>query len=257
MADPAETPSPVDIVPVSGLAAAPEGLQVASPEFKGKAITWLGDPQRFGLNIPIVIPAETARFNDENEFLLNSEIHAFPVEGVPRIQPALRVTFARLDNPAKLSSAARAAFQLKWEAQVGAVPAAMWGKALSESEQLSPGNETVPGITSMSLAPQVFAPAESLPVKVKDLLFHLIPTEARYWEAVTIPQRTFDWQRDNPFKTIGSSPARDTMLRALVDLHLVPPDANAQIDVRNLTEDQPSFMVNPLLCSLGAAEAVA
>ncbi len=260
LAEPEQARLPLEIAPVSGTTPAPAGLAVASPEFKGKSIDWIGDPQRFRLNIPTVIPAEVARFNDEKEFLLNSPIHAFPVQGVPRIQPALRVTFTRLDNPARVSSTTRQAFQLQWTAHTGAVPAALWGQAMSPAQQLAGGNETVPGITHMSLAPQVFAPGQSLAVDVKDLLFHVITTEGRYWESVAIPQRTFDWERDNPFDTINTQKVRDArqeMLRALAELDLVPQDADAMIDVRNLRKDQPAFMVNPLLCSLGAAEAAA
>jgi hypothetical protein len=256
VAEPEKERFPLEIVPVGGISDAPAGLEVTSPQFKGKPITWIGDPQRFRFNIPTVIPAEVARFNDEKEFLLNSPIHAFPVQGVPRIQPELRVTFTRLDNPAAISSATRSAFQLQWTAHKGAVPAALWGQALTPAQQLASGNETVPGITHMSFVPEVFAPAESLPIDVKDLLFHVIKTEERHWESVTIPQSTFDWKSDNPFKTIKTSKAREEMLRALARLDLVPQNADAWIDVRNLREDQPAFMVNPLLCSLGAAEVV-
>jgi hypothetical protein len=88
----------------------------------------------------------------------------------------------------------------------------------------------------------------------------VISTKGLEWEPVQIPQHIFDWEDFNPFKTINEPAVRSARKEMLDDLSrcsLIPQDAAESIDVRNVREEQPCFMVDPVLCSLGTAETAA
>ena len=252
-----ENPSPLDFVPLNGISPAP-GLTLSG----GRVINWIADPQRFELNITTAIPAEVARFNDKLGFPLGSAIHAQPLEGSPHIAPALTVKLERVGALGKIDRASGNLFPMQWTAHIGAVPAALWGEHQDpdKPDDLSGSNETVPGITHISLVPEVVPPGKSLPVKIEILLFRVISTKGLEWEPVQIPQHIFDWEDFNPFKTINEPAVRSARKEMLDDLSrcsLIPQDAAESIDVRNVREEQPCFMVDPVLCSLGTAETAA
>ena len=211
------------------------------------------------MNITTAIPAEFARFNEEPTFPLGSAIHAQPLDGSPRIAPALTLKLARVDALGEMDRASENLFLMKWTAHIGAVPAALWGEQ-QDPKDLSGRNEMVPGITHISLVPEVLAQGKSLPVKIEILLFRVIATDDLRWEPVEIPQHVFKWDDFNPFKTINEPAvrsARKDMLDALSRCGLIPQDAAESIDVRNVREEQPCFMVDPVLCSLGTADTAA
>lgn len=247
-------PSPLDFVPLNGISPAP-GLTLPG----GRAINWLADPQRFELNITTAIPAEVAHFNNDSQHPPGLSIHAQPLEGTPRIAPVLTVKLERVGALGKIDRSTGDLFSMKWTARIGAVPAALWG-GHKKPDDVSDTNETVPGITHISLVPKVPEQGESLPVKVEILLFRVISTKDLEWEPIEIPQHVFEWKDFNPFKTINEpavSSARKNMLDALSKCGLIPEDAAEKIDVSNVREEQPCFMVDPVLCSLGTAETAA
>ncbi|MGD0735477.1 MAG: DUF6603 domain-containing protein [Terracidiphilus sp.] len=247
-------PSPLDFVPLNGISPAP-GLTLHG----GPVINWLADPQRFELNITTAIPAEVAHFNNDSEHPPGLAIHAQLLEGTPHIAPVLTVKVERVGALGKVDLASGSLFQMKWTARIGAVPAALWG-GHKEPDDVSDTKETIPGITHISLVPTVPEQGQSLPINVEILLFRVISTKDIEWEPVKIPQHVYDWKDFNPFKTITEPAvvnARKNMLDALSKCGLVPEDAAEKIDVSNVREEQPCFMVDPVLCSLGTAETAA
>jgi hypothetical protein len=252
LAEPA--PLPLDVVPLSGTSAAPAGLKISGGDFDGKQVDWLADPQNIELKVATAIPAETAGFN-ATELARAEKIYAHPLEGLPHIEPELRVTLTRADRKNAAAPASRP-FEVEAEAHVSAVPAALWGGIVKPGTELSGRDENVRGVTHVSLTPKTFEPHESLPVDTDVLLSSRIATEDRTWHKVQIPTRRFAWETYNPYATIASQPvanARNTMLDALQRLDFVPADSKETVDVRNVREGQPCFMARPILGSLGTA----
>jgi hypothetical protein len=251
---------PVEIIAVNGLTERKGATLVRAGQFQGRAIDWIADPQLFELQISIAIPAETSHFNVAKAFSGESEIYAGPVEGSPRIAPDLKVTFTHLDHDDVLQAAAEKPFTVKCTAGFGAVPSALWGKAVTSDQPPKPneGKETVRAITHVSLTPEVVPPGESAEIDIDKLLFADTKPISLQWEPVPIPQRIFPWDTHNPSKTINSSAtaaARNRTLADLARLGHIDADYAARIRLGRIADPkQPSFLIDPVACTLGTAK---
>jgi len=229
-------PGAVQVVPVNGLAEAPAGSNV----------DWIADPQQTELTLATVIPAATATMNgqavpvDGQTFT----IRATPLAQSPVINPELSVTVA---GPEGTTS--------QWQATAvtGQVPAAVWGGGSSSNQ-----GELVPAITGLRLYTNPERPDETVPVEVSVLLFDNEATISVAWQTPSVPAGgSFNWNDNNPFKTIGASAVaaqRAALLQIIASEGYLDPAAISAINVSFVTPGQPCFMANPVLCRLGAEQ---
>jgi hypothetical protein len=233
-------PGVLDIVPVNGTRAAA----------RGATIDWYADPEQISLKVTSRVPASKASLNKDRLAGGDGiEIYARPLDQSPRIDPHMQVSVLQQTGDGWKETP-----QLKAQTQTGNVPMALWGAKDRKGELTS-------GLTDVHLYAVPERPNQTVAVPVEGLLFSAATAIPSRWERPSVPALTpFDWATRNPFDTVRSEAAagrRSGMLADLVSRGLLKADTAAAIDLRNVLAQEPCFMAQPLLTTLGAEKKAA